>query len=169
MAPPDKVSGIEQMSYDGASFASLLAADDTAPAEHRSQQYYECWGARAVYADGWKAVTDHVNQLTAAERDAVAGSSVFSEDRWQLFHTAEDFSESTDLADSHPEKLAEMVALWDAEAERNQVLPIDDGRENRMAQMHLPWASFRSQYRLRPGDKVHEANGPVLFLSLIHI
>ena len=38
-----------------------------------------------------------------------------------------------------PSKLAELVALWDDAAARNQVLPIDDSRDNRIAQMHLPW------------------------------
>ncbi len=116
-----------------------------------------------MYADGWKAVTDHVNQLTAAERDAIVGSSDFATDEWQLFDTRTDPTEATDLAASHPEKLAELVALWDDAAARNQVLPIDDSRDNRIAQMHLPWTTFRGTYHLRPGDKLHEANGPIIF------
>src|SRR5207244_3543233 len=68
---PADVAGIAQMSYDGVSLRPVL--DDAKADDVRMRQYYECWGSRAMYADGWKAVTNHVNQLTAAERDAIAG------------------------------------------------------------------------------------------------
>ena len=158
---PDVLRGVPQLSVDGVSLRSLLSDADAD--EVHTTQYYECWGSRAMYADGWKAVTDHVNQLTAAERDAIVGSSDFATDVWQLFDTRSDISESIDLAASHPEKLAELVALWDDAAARNQVLPIDDSRDNRIAQMHLPWTTFQGTYHLRPGDKLHEANGPIIF------
>lgn len=83
VAPPSTVGGIEQMSFDGVSMRAVLENRDSA--NHRTSQYYECWGSRAIYHDGWKAVTNHVNQLTAAERDAIIGSHVFAEDRWELF------------------------------------------------------------------------------------
>lgn len=160
VTPPATLGGLEQRSYDGLSFAEVLR-DADAPAA-RTGQYYECWGSRAMYLDGWKAVTDHVNQLTHAERDLVAGSHDFDTDRWQLFHVAEDFAENHDLAASHPDMLATLVQRWYDEAERNQVLPVDDG-SHRMAHMHLPWLRFRSRYDLVPGDKVHEVQGPVWF------
>lgn len=116
-----------------------------------------------MYADGWKAVSNHVNQLTAAERERIVGSDDFAADVWQLFDTTADFTEANDLAASHPEKLAELVALWDEAAERNQVLPLDDGRDARAAQIHLPWLAFQGTYDLRPGDKIHEAHGPMIF------
>lgn len=156
---PSEVAGVAQMSIDGVTLTEALG-DADAP-DPRSSQYYECWGSRAIYADGWKAVTNHVNQLTAAERDAILGSDTFAQDRWQLFNTTDDFSESHDLAAQHPEKLAELVALWDTEADRNHVLPIDDGRDNRTTQIHLPWMNFQSTYRLKAGDKIHESNAPL--------
>jgi arylsulfatase len=160
---PTQRRGIEQMSIDGVSMRDALT-DADAPAP-RTQQYYECWGSRAIYADGWKAVTNHVNQLTAAERDHIIGSDDFAADEWQLFDTVNDFSESVDLALQRPDKLAELVALWDREAETNQVLPIDDSRDNRLPKLHLPWMVFRSQHHLLPGDKVHETQGPMLILG----
>ena len=63
--------GVEQMTFDGVSARAAL--EDPAAPDPRTEQYYECWGSRAMYADGWKAVTNHVNQLTAAERDAIDG------------------------------------------------------------------------------------------------
>ena len=159
--PPASLGGVEQLSHDGVTLAGVLG-DPDGP-EVRTAQYYECWGSRAIYADGWKAVTNHVNQLTASERELLDGSDDFAGDSWQLFHVAEDFAENVDLAEQRPDKLAELVALWTAEAERNQVLPIDDGRDNRIAQMHLPWLAFQRRHHLVPGDKVHEAHGPMLF------
>ena len=158
---PSHLGGIPQLSHDGVSFAGPLADPDAG--EVRTTQYYECWGSRAMYADGWKAVTNHVNQLTTNDRERISGSADFDADEWLLFHVDEDFSETADLAGQRPDKLAELTALWDAEAERNQVLPLDDGRINRIAQMHTPWINYRSRYHLRPGDKVHEIHGPMLF------
>ncbi len=158
--PPDELGGVPQLAYDGVSIVHAIG--DPASVDPRTQQYYECWGSRAIYRDGWKAVTNHVNQLTAAERDSVEGSAVFAEDEWQLFDTSTDFSESVDLAAEHPDRLASLVTLWHEEAERNQVLPIDDGRDSRIAQLHLPWLRFQSTFHLERGDKIHEANGPVL-------
>lgn len=157
---PSELGGVAQLSFDGVSLRSTL--DDSAADDPRAQQYFECWGSRAIYRDGWKAVTNHVNQLTAAERENIDGSARFADDEWLLFDTRSDFSESHDLGAEHPERLAELVALWHDEAERNQVLPIDDGRDSRIAQLHLPWYAFRSTYHLERGDRVHESNGPVL-------
>ena len=158
---PSHLDGVEQLCYDGVSFAAPLA--DPEAGEVRTSQYYECWGSRAIYADGWKAVTNHVNQLTASERDRLTGSFDFADDEWLLFHTVQDFSEVTDLADREPEKLAELTALWDVEAECNQVLPLSDDRTSRIAQMHTPWLQYRGDYDLAPGDKIHEVHSPVLF------
>ena len=86
------------MSFDGVSLGPIVA-DAAAPEVHTSQ-YYECWGSRAMYHDGWKAVTDHVNQLTAAEREQITGSHDFATDTWALFDTRTDPTESRDLAAS---------------------------------------------------------------------
>ncbi|MFT7608755.1 MAG: arylsulfatase A-like enzyme [Candidatus Aldehydirespiratoraceae bacterium] len=158
---PEELGGVSQMSFDGTTMRPVL--EDAAAPDTRTEQYYECWGSRAIYADGWKAVTNHVNQLTAAERDAIVGSNNFSADEWQLFQTATDFSESVDLAESHPEKLAELIGKWDIAAEQNQVLPLDDGRVQRSMQISLPWLNFRATHELRPGDKLHEAHAPIIF------
>ncbi len=158
--PPTERHGVDQLSFDGLSLTEALR--DVGAPSPRTKQYYECWGSRAIYADGWKAVTNHVNQLTANERDLIEGSHNFNDDQWQLFHLENDFTESRDLAAEQPEKLAELVALWDAEAERNQVLPIDDGLQNRAAHMRFGWLDFNPHHRLVPGDKLHEANGPIL-------
>jgi len=160
VAVPDELDGVAQMSFDGVSMRDVVQ-DGDAPAR-RTSQYFECWGSRAIYVDGWKAVTNHVNQLTAAERNAMTGSHDFATDEWALFDVRADITESLDLAESHPEKLDELVTHWFAEAERNDVFPLDDGNINRITHMHVPWTAWRTSFRLQPGDKMHEVAGPNL-------
>jgi len=45
---------------------------------------------------------------------------------WELYHVAEDCSETKNLADERRDKLVEMIAIWYAEAGKYNVLPIDD-------------------------------------------
>src|SRR3546814_11186121 len=71
-------------------------------------------GHRGIRADGWKATTYH------------EPGHPYDDDHWGLFHLDEDFGECNDLAEQHPDKLAELVALWWEEAERHGVLPLDD-------------------------------------------
>jgi arylsulfatase len=157
---PDVLDGVEQMSFDGVSVMPALL--DPHAADPRVSQYYECWGSRAMYVDGWKAVTNHVNQLTAAERAAIDGSHDFATDEWSLYDTRADPTESEDLAAKEPERLAAIVRQWFDEAERNGVFPLDDGAVHRLAHMHVPWMAWRPTFRLHPGDKVHEVAAPNL-------
>ena len=157
---PNELGGVPQLSIDGTSFRAAI--DDAGAPETRTEQYYELWGSRAIYAEGWKAVTNHVNQLTAAEKDNIEGSSSFADDVWHLFDTRTDHTEIHDLADEHPEKLAELVDRWYAAAERNQVLPLDDSRDNRFGHLRLRWGAPPQTLLLHPGDKVHEVHGPML-------
>jgi arylsulfatase A-like enzyme len=160
IALPTEVGGVAQMSFDGVSLRSVL--DDANAGEVHTSQYYECWGSRAMYADGWKAVTNHVNQLTAAERNAITGSHDFATDEWALFDTRSDPTERRDLATEEPERLRALVDAWFSEAERNGVFPLDDGAEHRIMHMHVPWTTWRPEQRLRTGAKVHEVVAPML-------
>ncbi|MGY2702680.1 arylsulfatase [Nocardioides sp. HB32] len=118
---PETVDGVTQQPIDGASMLASFADPDAA--EHRRLQYFEMMGSRGIYHDGWKAVTDHVaNQF--GEREHVIGSHDFDTDRWSLYRLSEDFSESADVADEHPDVVRRLEGLWWAEAGRNQVLPL---------------------------------------------
>ena len=88
--------------------------DDPGAPSHKRVQYYEMMGHRGIYADGWKAVTRH------------QAGTPFDDDGWELYHLAEDRSECHDLAGTMPEKVAELIELWWAEAEVQGVLPLDD-------------------------------------------
>lgn len=158
--PPSELGGVEQMSFDGVTLAPMLA--DAAAADPRTSQYYECWGSRAMYEDGWKVVTNHVNQLTHAERDLIAGSDDFDTDHWHLFDTRVDMAERDDVGDQHPELRDRLVARWHEEAERNGVLPLSDGVMDRIAHLFLPWSSGSTRVELRPGERVFEDHTPTL-------
>ena len=87
-------------------------------------------GSRAIWADGWKAVTWHKKDTP------------WDEDRWELYHTDVDFTESNDLAATNPEKLKELQDLWLAEAKKYNVLPLDDRRYERAADPTRPVAAL---------------------------
>ncbi|MGI9612816.1 MAG: sulfatase/phosphatase domain-containing protein, partial [Acidimicrobiales bacterium] len=110
--PPTDYKGVTQQPVEGSSFRYSFDAPD-APTT-KTTQYYEMVGHRAIWHEGWKAVTMHRR------------GAPFDEDRWSLFHTDEDFSECFDVADEHPEKLRELVDRWWVEAGRYNVLPLDD-------------------------------------------
>ena len=112
--PPDTHHGFDQMPVAGTSMRYLLEADAAAEPSRKTVQYFEMMGHRAVHADGWKAVTRHEPGLS------------FDDDRWELYHVAEDRSETRDLAEEQPDKLAELIDLWWREAEEHGVLPLDD-------------------------------------------
>lgn len=157
---PTTVAGVPQMRVDGVSLRSMLE-DPDAPDPRRSQ-YYECWGSRAMYEDGWKAVTDHVNQLTHAERELLVGSSDFAQDRWALYEVRSDLAENHDLADERPDVLEHLIERWHEEAERNHVLPLSDGVLDRLAHLLLPWPTGNRRVEVRPGERVFEDNVPAL-------
>lgn len=158
---PDRVRGVPQMSFDGVSLAPVV--DDPDAGEVRTTQYYEMWGSRAIYHDGWKAVTDHVNQQHRGERELTTGSSDFGSDHWSLFNLRVDFSEVDDLESSEPERLRQLVDTWWLEAGRNGVLPLDDGIAERFAHLDFRWLHGRKRYELLPGTALHEEAGPALF------
>ncbi len=82
------------------------------------------FGSRAIYHDGWKAVT--FKPIGPLYDDGLNWNAPFSEDRWELYHVAEDPTELHDLAEAEPGRLADMVERWWVEARRNQVLPLDN-------------------------------------------
>ncbi len=112
---PDVYNGAVQNPLSGVSMRSSFDAADAPTAKHT--QYYEMFGNRGIWHDGWKAVTEH---------GPMSGRGGFEDDRWQLFHTDVDRAEAVDLAEQEPEKLQELIDLWFEEAQANNVLPLND-------------------------------------------
>jgi arylsulfatase len=115
---PTMVNGIQQDPIEGKSLIYSFA--DAAAKETHTVQYFEMFGNRGVYSDGWFARTIH---RPAWDRKPLQG---LAEDPWELYNTNEDFSLSNNLAASDADKLKELQALFMAEAEKYHVLPIDD-------------------------------------------
>lgn len=116
VAPPEQVNGVAQMPVHGQSLAYTFHPDNSTAPSRKQSQYFEMYGSRAIWAEGWKAVTFH------------KPDTPFDDDRWELYHLESDFSESRDLAAQEPQRLAKMVELWWSEAGRYGVLPLDDRR-----------------------------------------
>jgi arylsulfatase A-like enzyme len=115
---PRVVNGVAQRPMDGISM--VYTFDNPVALDRHTTQYFEMFGNRAIYHEGWFARTIHKAPWEPHPRRGL------TEDIWELYYTPDDFSLVNDLSDQHPETLAEMQALFMQEAERNQVLPIDD-------------------------------------------
>jgi arylsulfatase len=122
LEPPSEIRGVQQSGLHGASFARTFGEPD-APSRHETQ-YYEMLGNRAIYHRGWKLVTYHGTEGMIYD-GMTDPSKPFDDDRWELYHVAEDYSEAHDLAAEYPEKVRELEMLWWAEAGRYNVLPLD--------------------------------------------
>jgi arylsulfatase len=121
---PTSVNGTVQYPMDGVSMMYTFA--DGSAKDRRTTQYFEMFGNRAIYHDGWVAATRHsIPWLMVPKLPA------FTEDRWELYNVAEDFSEANDLAAQNPQKLKELQDVFVKEAIRNHVFPLDDRRAER--------------------------------------
>jgi arylsulfatase len=115
---PKMVNGTAQRPMDGVSM--LYTVKDAAAAGQHETQYFEMFGNRAIYHDGWYARVIHNPTWESQPRTSIADG------KWELYDTRADFSLVNDLGAQEPEKLAELQDLFLAEAVRNYVLPIDD-------------------------------------------
>ena len=98
---PEVVKGYPQKPLEGVSFKPTFAGDDV-PTPKQSA-FFSMLGSRAVWHKGWKAVSVH---------PTIAGWGRFDEDRWELYDTENDLTESRDLAAENPVKLQEMINHW---------------------------------------------------------
>ena len=124
---PESYHGVRQQPMDGVSMA--YAFDDPDAPNRKQRQYYEMFGNRAIWADGWKAVTLHANRMPWQ----INVTQPFEDDEWELYHVAEDFSENDNLAAENPEKLAELIEMFDEEALKYNVYPLYDDMLDRLA------------------------------------
>jgi len=146
---------------DGASIRSTFA-DQLAPG--RDRQYFEMLGSRSIIRGRWKATTNHISTGVLDEEELAIGSRNFDDDRWELFDLDSDFSESTDLASSHPEVVSDLERQWVAEARRNHVLPIDDSLTRRLVAFIGPAYPAGTDRTFRPGaGPVSDESLPFLF------
>ena len=117
---PRIVNGTPQRPIEGTSM--LYSFDEKLSPSRHVIQYFEMFGNRGIYFNGWFAGTVHLKPWGQVENS-------FADDTWELYHVKEDFSMSTDLAGKHPRVLEEMQKIFLGEAIKYKVLPLDDRRE----------------------------------------
>ncbi len=121
---PTMVNGVKQRPMDGVSI--LYSADAPKAADTRKTQYFEMFGNRGIYHEGWVACTRHsIPWVMGVKLPAL------KDDVWELYKVDEDFSQANNLAEKNPAKLKELQAVFEKEAIRNNVFPIDDRRSER--------------------------------------
>jgi arylsulfatase A-like enzyme len=146
--PPEAIKGHVQSTFDGISMR--YSFDQATIPTARSTQFYSMLGSRAIWHDGWKAVSTH---------PTIAGWSNFNDDTWELYNVESDRSELHDLAREQPDKLRELINLWFQEAGRNGAFPLDDRSAVEILNTPRPQlTSPRDRYRYFPGvSEVPEA------------
>lgn len=115
---PKSINGVDQIPMDGVSM--LYAAKDKDAAERHRVQYFEMFGNRAIYSNGWMARVVHIIPWQGVPLNT------FQEEEWELYNIEDDFSLVNDLALENPEKLKELTNLFEKEAIANNVYPLDD-------------------------------------------
>ena len=114
------VNGVQQHPIEGVSMA--YAFNDAKAAERHETQYFEMFGNRGIYHNGWTAVTRHKTPWILIGEKTPA----FDDDVWELYDTTKDWTQANDLSKQMPEKLHELQRLWLIEAVRYNALPLDD-------------------------------------------
>jgi arylsulfatase A-like enzyme len=156
--PPAAIRGITQSPMHGVSFAHTL--DDAAAESNHHTQYFEMFGHRSIYKDGWRAVCpwpgpsfteaapkkfgEPISADTLSELDATG---------WELYHVDEDFAENHDVAADNRDRLIAMIGTWYVEAGRFDVMPIDGSALTRMVAEKPLIAVPRDSYTYRPGTQ----------------
>jgi arylsulfatase len=115
---PEQVNGFKQHPIEGVSMR--YSFDDAEAKEQHSTQYFEINSNRGIYHDGWFAGTTRLIPWIAS-----APTTPLEQDTWELYDETSDFSLSTNLAASNPDRLKEMQDLFMTEGAKYHVLPID--------------------------------------------
>jgi arylsulfatase A-like enzyme len=100
---PVEVNGVKQKPIEGVSM--LYSFDDPKATSPRQIQYFEMFGNRALYKDGWIATARH-GRLPWVTAGGTTGD--FDHDKWELYNLADDFSEANDVSAQYPQKLKEL-------------------------------------------------------------
>jgi arylsulfatase len=117
---PEFVEGVEQKPIEGVSMSYTF--DDIAAVDRHNVQYFEMFGNRGIYYNGWTAVTKHRTPWLLVGQKTVA----FDDDNWELYDTSKDWTQTVDLSKQKPELLHDLQRQWLIEATRYNVLPMDD-------------------------------------------
>lgn len=171
--PPTTIKGVTQSPIEGVSFAHTLDNAD-APTKHLTQ-YFEMFGHRSIYHDGWRAVSPWPGP-SFAEAGQFFGAPISAEKLteldthgWELYHVAEDFAENHNIAADNRPKLIELISTWYVEAGKYKVLPVDARGLQRFALEERPTIAVnRTRYTYYPHTQPISANSAVKVLNRPH-
>lgn len=138
-ASPEECDSLAELDFDGVSLLGTVLREEPEAATGDRTQYFEMVGHRAIWHNGWKAVTRHTP------------GRPYEDDVWRLYDTRSDFAEAADVADRHPEILGHLQKQWTIEAERNGVFPLDDRPLKQMLRMRSATRHSQASWRLYPG------------------
>jgi arylsulfatase len=115
---PKVIGGVKQTPIEGTSL--VYTFNEASAPTHHTTQYFEMVGNRGVYDNGWVACTTPRRLPWQAATDSSPDDF-----KWELYHVADDFSEANNLAVENPAKLKELQEVFDREAKKYNVLPLD--------------------------------------------
>ena len=160
--PPTSIRGVTQSSIEGQSFAYTFD-DAKVPSKHNTQ-YFEMFGHRSIYHDGWRAVCPWPG-TSFTESGKGFGTPMSYEELteldasgWELYHVAEDCAETKNVAANNRSRLIEMIGQWYVEAGKYNVLPIDSRGTLKLAEERPQIASDRTTYIYYPHTQAVPAN-----------
>lgn len=130
---PTQVYGVQQAPIEGVSMA--YSFDDGAADSTRTTQYFEMFANRAIYHEGWVALTTPTTLPWVSIANDVDPIDGFD---WELYNIEEDFSQANDLSAAEPERLAELQRLFYIEAVKHDVLPLDGSKAARLDVTNRP-------------------------------
>jgi arylsulfatase len=157
---PFMVNGVSQIPIEGVSMA--YSFDNPKAASTHHTQYFEVFGHRAIYQNGWLACTTPPYGGSWEDQTKFKRIDVIDGYKWELYNVNEDFSEAVNLADKYPERLHDLQLLFYAEAARYNVLPLDDSGTERSDPSIRPSLSLgRNEFTYTgPVKRIHEGAAP---------
>ncbi|MBH0111870.1 arylsulfatase [Novosphingobium sp. YJ-S2-02] len=170
--PPTTIRGVTQSPIQGVSLKSSFE-DAEAEALHKTQ-YFEMFGTRALYHDGWRAVCPWPGpSFTEAEHAFGDGIdkdmlNTLDAEAWELYDLTKDPTETTDVADKEKARLISMIGMWYAEAGKYNVLPIDSRTTERLATERPQIAEGRKRYVYYPGTQTVPSSASPRLLNTAH-
>ncbi len=140
---PVSVNGVAQRPIEGVSMAYTW--DQANAPTRRTTQYFEMFGSRAIYHDGWVAAAPPLNAPWILTLDKPP-SDVMNGFKWQLYDVSKDWTQAHDIADSNPDKLRSLQQLFTVEAAKYNVFPLDDTRLERFISRKPSYTPDRTQF-----------------------
>jgi len=116
---PEQIRSVKQEAIQGISLAYSI--NDAKAATQHTTQYYYIFGSRSIYQDGWKAELAYPSSVITGNAKS---NAVFDENAWELYNLKDDYTERIDLAKKYPEKLAELKALFEKQAQEHHLYPL---------------------------------------------